>query len=146
MIEPHGERVELRLPVLAVAVEPQRGLEDRPGVEPAPADPAGALLLDEAGADKDLDVARHRLQRNVEPLGELRHQELAALEMHEDRAPHRIGQRREHLVEHGLVGIVVGMADEAEARLGHDRLSTIWLIINHTVDYLSIRIRRSNHA
>ena len=62
MIEPHGERVELRLPVFAVAVEPQRGLEDRPGVEAAPADPAGALLLDEAGPDQHLDVARYRLQ------------------------------------------------------------------------------------
>jgi hypothetical protein len=66
MIEPYGERVELRLPVLAVAVEPQRGLEDRPGVEAAPADPAGALLFDETGPDQHLDVARHRLQRNGE--------------------------------------------------------------------------------
>jgi len=62
VIEPGGERVELRLPIPAIAVEPQRRLEDRPGFEPAAADPARALLLDEAGPHEDLDVARHRLQ------------------------------------------------------------------------------------
>jgi len=62
VVEPGGKRVELRLPVFAVAVEPQRGLEDRAGFEPAAADPAGALLRDEAGADQNLNVARHGLQ------------------------------------------------------------------------------------
>jgi len=62
VVEPGGKSVELRLPVFAVAVEPQRRLEDRAGFEPAAADPAGALLLDEAGPDQDLDVARHCLQ------------------------------------------------------------------------------------
>jgi len=70
VIEPHGERVELRLPVFAVAVEPQRGVKDRPRIEPAPADPTDALLSDEAGADEDLAVARHRLQRDVERRGQ----------------------------------------------------------------------------
>jgi len=62
VVEPGGKGVELRLPVFAVAIEPQRGLEDRAGFEPAAADPAGALLRDEAGPDQNLDVARHGLQ------------------------------------------------------------------------------------
>jgi len=66
VVEPHGERVELRLPILAVAVEPQRGVEDRSGIEATPTDPPRALLLDEPGANQDLDMARHSLQRDVE--------------------------------------------------------------------------------
>jgi hypothetical protein len=62
LIEPHGERVELGLPVLAIAVEPERGIEDRSGIEAAAADAPGALLFDQPGPDQDLDVARHRLQ------------------------------------------------------------------------------------
>ena len=105
MIEPHGERVELRLPILAVAVEPQRGLEDRPGVEPAPADPAGALLFYEAGADKDLDVARHRLQRNVERCRQLRDEQILAIEPRQHRAADRIGKRGKDAVEQHLRAI-----------------------------------------
>ena len=104
MIEPHGERVELRLPVFAVAVEPQRGVEDRSGVEAAPADAAGALLPDEAGADEDLDVAGHRLQRNFERRGQLRDQQFRAIEPDQHRAPDRVGQRGEHAVEVRLGG------------------------------------------
>ena len=99
MIEPGGERVELRLPIFAVAIEPQRGLEDRPGFEPAAADPAGALLRDEAGPDQDLDVARHGLQRDIERRGQFRDEQILAVEPREHRAPHRIGQRGEDAVE-----------------------------------------------
>ena len=104
MIEPHGERVELRLPVLAVAVEPQCGLEDRPGIEPAPADAAGALLLDEAGPDQHLDVARHRLQRDVERRRQLRDEQIRAIEPRQHRAPDRIGERGKDAVEQRLPG------------------------------------------
>ena len=102
MIQPYGERVELRLPILAVAVEPQRGLEDRPGVEPAPADPAGALLLDEAGPDQHLDVARHRLQRDVERRCELRDEQVVTIEPRQHRPPDRIGERGKDAVEQHL--------------------------------------------
>ena len=104
MIEPRGERVELRLPVFAVAVEPQRSVEDRTGVEPAAANSAGALLLDEAGADQHLDVARHRLQRDVERGGQLRDQQIRAIEPGQHRAADRVGQRGEHAVEHRPLG------------------------------------------
>ena len=102
MIEPHGERVELRLPVLAVAVEPQRGLEDRPGIEAAPADPAGALLLDEAGADQHLDMARHRLQRDVKRRGQFRDEQILAVEPRQHRAPDGVGERGKDTVEQHL--------------------------------------------
>jgi len=104
VIEPRGERIELRLPVFAVAVEPQGSLEDRPGIEPAPADPAGALLLDEAGADQDLDVARHRLQRDVERRSQLRDQQFRAIEPGQHRTADRIGQRGENAIERCGVG------------------------------------------
>ena len=104
MIEPHGEHVELRLPVLAVAVEPQRGLEDRPGIEPAPADPASALLLDEAGPDQHLDVARHGLQRYVERRRKLGDEQILAIEPRQHRAPDRIGERGKDAVEQRFFG------------------------------------------
>jgi hypothetical protein len=100
VIEPGGERVELRLPIFAVAIEPQRGLEDRPGFEPAAADPAGALLRDEAGPDQNLDVARHRLQRDVERCGQFRNEQILAVQPRQHRAPHRIGKRGEDAVQH----------------------------------------------
>jgi hypothetical protein len=106
VIEPHGKRVELRLPVLAVAVEPQRGLEDRPGIEPAPADAAGALLLDEASPDQHLDVARHRLQRNVERRRQLRDEQILAIEPRQHRPPDRIGERGKDAVEERFSGRV----------------------------------------
>ena len=102
MVEPGGKGVELRLPVFAVAVEPQRGLEDRAGFEPAAADPARALLRDEAGADQNLDVARHGLQRNIEGRGQFRDEQIFAVQPRQHRAPHRIGKRREDAVEHHL--------------------------------------------
>jgi len=103
VIEPGGERVELRLPIFAVAVEPERGLEDRPGFKPAAADPAGALLRDETGPDENLDVARHRLQGNVEGRGQFRDEQIFAVEPVQHRPPHRIGERRENAVEHRLL-------------------------------------------
>ena len=105
MVEPHRQCVELRLPVLAVAVEPQRGLEDRPGIEAAPADPAGALLLDEAGADQHLDMARHRLQRDVKRRGQFRDEQILAVEPRQHRAPDGVGERGKDTVEQHLRAI-----------------------------------------
>src|SRR5262245_28105586 len=77
LVEPGGERVELRLPVFAVAVDPHGRLIDRAGVETAAADAAGAFLGDEPGAHQHLDVAGHRLERDGEGFGEFRYQEVA---------------------------------------------------------------------
>jgi len=99
VIEPGSERVELRLPILAVPIEPQRGLEDRADIEAAPADPAGALLLHEPGPHEDLDVARHRLKRDVEWRGQFRDKQIFAIKPRQHGPPHRIGERREDAVE-----------------------------------------------
>ena len=103
-IEPHRKRIELRLPIAAVAVEPERGGKDRPGIEPAAADPAAALLGHQPGTDQHLDVPRHRLQRNVERRGELGDEQVFTIQSVEYRAPHRIGERAEHLIEDFIVG------------------------------------------
>jgi len=110
VVEPHRERVELRLPIFAVAVEPQRRLKDRPCIEPAPADTAGALLFDEAGPDQNLDVTRHRLQGDVERRGQLRNKQILAVETGQDRPADRIGERGKHTVERGRTGIVLQLS------------------------------------
>jgi len=103
-IEPHRQRVELRLPIAAVAVEPKRGLEDRAGVEPAAADPAAALLGDQAGAHQNPNVARHRLQRDAERRRQLADHQVLPIQPVEYLASHRIYERAEHLVEDRFVG------------------------------------------
>ena len=129
MIEPHGERVELRLPVLAVTVEPQRGLEDRAGFEPVAADPAGALLRDEAGPDQDLDVARHGLQRDIERRGQFRDEQILAVEPRQHRAAHRIGKRGEDAVEHRFHRSFRGIERFDRCHL-RQTYSTVMLIVN----------------
>lgn len=96
----------MRLPVLAVAVEPKRGVEDRPGIKPAPADPAGALLLDESGADQHLNVSRYSLKRDVERRRQFRDEQILAVEARQDRAPDRVGKRGEDAVERRHFGDV----------------------------------------
>jgi hypothetical protein len=113
-IEPHRQRVELALPVAAVAVEPQRGDEDRSGIEPAAADPTAAVLGHQPGAHQHLDVPRYRLQRNVERLCQFSDEQVLPIQPVEDCSPHRVGKRSEHLVE----GLVVGFVSI------HDRWST----------------------
>jgi hypothetical protein len=46
-------------------------------------------------------------------LRDLRHQELLPVETAQDRAAYRIGERREHLIEHFLA-VVLGNADEMQ--------------------------------
>src|SRR6516162_10901238 len=108
-----GQQVELRLPILAVAVEPDRGVEDRPRRQATAADAAGPLLRHQPGAYQHLDVLRHRLQRDVEMLRDLRHQELLAVETAQDGAAYWIGERREHLIER-VLAVVRGTADEVQ--------------------------------
>jgi len=109
VVEPRRERVELRLPVLAVAIEPDRGGKDRPGVEPAAADAAGALLRHETGAHEHLDVPRHGLQRDVERRRQFGNQPILPVERGQQGAPHRIGKRPENLVEDGAFGVGGGV-------------------------------------
>jgi hypothetical protein len=106
-IEPQRQRIELRLPIAAVAIEPERSGEDRSGIDPAAADPAAALLRHQAGAHQYLDMARHRLQRNVERRSELGDQQIFTIQSVEYRASNRIGERAEHPVEDLTIGFGV---------------------------------------
>src|SRR6516162_991499 len=108
-----GQQVELRLPILAVAVEPDRGVEDRPSGQATAADAPGPLLSHQPGAHQHLDVLRHRLQRDVEMLRDLRHQELLPVETAQDGAAYRIGKRRKHLIER-VLAVVRGAADKTQ--------------------------------
>src|SRR5262249_34803431 len=105
-VEPGGERVELRLPIFAVVVDPYGRLVDRSGVEAAAADAAGALLGDEPGAHQHLDVARDSLERDGERFGEFRYQQVAPIEPAQDGAAHRVGERRENAVERRRIGLL----------------------------------------
>jgi hypothetical protein len=121
-IEPHRQRIELRLPIAAVTVDPQRRLEDRARVEPAAFDPTGALLGHQAGADQHLDVARHRLQRDRERRRQLSDQQIFAIELVEYLTPDRIGKRAEHQVKGpfcGLDGIHGAMVTRVEAMINN---------------------------
>jgi len=111
-----GQQVELRLPILAVAVEPDRGVEDRPRRQATAADAPRPFLRHQPGAHQHLDVLRHRLQRDVEMLRDLRHQQLLPVETAQDRAAYRICERREHLVERVLAVVRCwrGTADEVQ--------------------------------
>ena len=93
------KQIELLLPIFAVAVEPDRGLEDWTGVQPAATDPAGALLPHQTCPNEHLNVLGDRLQRDCERGRDFRHQELAAIESDQDRAAHRVGQCGKYLVE-----------------------------------------------
>src|SRR5262249_4713423 len=111
-----GQQVELRLPILAVAVEPDCGVEDRPRHPAAAPDAPGPCLGHQRGAHEHLDGLRHRLQRDVEMLRDLRRQELLPVETAQDGAAYRIGERREHLIERVLAVVrgARGTADEVQ--------------------------------
>lgn len=102
-IEPHRQCVELRLPIAAVAVEPERGLKDRASVEAAAADPAATFLGHQPGAHQDLNVARYCLQRNVKRGRQLGDQQVFTIKLVEYLAPDRVRKRSEHRVEHRVV-------------------------------------------
>jgi hypothetical protein len=125
-----GQGFELGLPVFGVAVEPERRVGQRLGVEAAAADAARTGLGDQTGADQDLDMARDRLQRDVEGLGELGNQKGGAVQPLEDGAAHRIAEREEDRVQAVSIGIDRRGESEAHAPIQ----STDRLIVNRSVD------------
>src|SRR6516162_4084821 len=62
LLQPVLQSIELRLPIVAVVVDPDGGFIQRTGVEAAGADAAAAFLADKASPDQNLDVARDRLR------------------------------------------------------------------------------------
>src|SRR5262249_35727170 len=105
LLQHGGEHVELLLPVLAVAVDPNRHRANRVREETASADATGALLLPQPGPPQPLDVPGHRLQGNLERGGELGHEQCLVTQPLKDRAPDRIREREKNTIEHRLVGI-----------------------------------------
>src|SRR5262249_53484989 len=103
VVEVKSKSVELILPVFAVAVDPDGGAMDWPGIESTAADATRALLGDETGAHQDLDMLRHRLERNVEGCGQFRNKKRFAVESFEDGAADRIGECGKNQVEPGTV-------------------------------------------
>jgi hypothetical protein len=91
-------------------------VKDGAGIEPAAADAAAALLRHEARAHQHLDVARHRLQRNVERRSELGDQQILLIQPVEYRAADGVGKRAEHLVEDLIFGL----------RLIHEQIISKW--------------------
>jgi len=87
------------LPIAAVAVEPQRRLKDRTSIEPAATDAAAALLGHETGAHQHLDVARNRLQRNLEWRRQLGDQQVFTIKLVEYLAANRVRECAEHRIE-----------------------------------------------
>src|SRR6516162_9122769 len=63
LLQPVFQCIELRLPIVAVVVDPDGGFIERTGIEAAGADAAAAFLADKARPDQNLDVARDRLHR-----------------------------------------------------------------------------------
>ena len=60
----------------------------------------GLGALDQTGSRQHVEMLDHRRQRHVEPSGDLRHRQLAAVcEPVEDRAPRRISQRGKRAIE-----------------------------------------------
>jgi hypothetical protein len=56
-------------------------------------------LRHEAGTDQHLDMARYRLQRNLERRRQLGYQQVFAIELVEYLPSDRIGERAKHQVE-----------------------------------------------
>src|SRR5579883_2385479 len=134
LLEHDGQQIELLLPVPAVAVDPDGRGEDRSRDEAAPADAAGARLRDESRLHQYLYVARHRLKRDVEGLGEFRDEQRLRVEPRQDAAPDGVRQREENAVEKLLIGIR-RLAQRPRGICRHEgKLSTSRLIVNESID------------
>jgi len=61
-------------------------------------------LRHQAGAHQDVDVARHRLERNLERGRQFGDQQVFAIKLVEYLAANRVGKRAEHRIEHQIIG------------------------------------------
>jgi hypothetical protein len=97
------EQIELLLPVLGVAIQPDGRIEQRAHIEAAAADASTALLLHHSGPHQNLDMARHALQRDVEGRREFGLEQRLTVEPLQDPAADGIAKRTEHPVEPRIV-------------------------------------------
>src|SRR5579871_4838566 len=93
------EPVKAGFPDGALLGEPALGPLHGARHQAARADAAMLLRSDEASGLQHTDVFHQAWQRHVERLGELADGRLALREPRKDRAPRRIGERAEHVVE-----------------------------------------------
>src|SRR5690349_14687844 len=115
-----GQQIERLLPMCAVTVEPDGSGKDGAGVEAAPADTSGSLLVHQTSAHQDVDMAGYRLQRDIERRREFGDKQLLLAKACQYGAPHRVAQSEEHLVEqrrlfvcHLTCGLIVnGFVDD----------------------------------
>ena len=90
-----------------LAREPRAERAQRLGPRAHHAELAVDALLDQAGVLQHLQMARDRGRRDAEGLGDLADGQVAAGEQAlDDRAPRRIGEGGEDVVEVGCAGIV----------------------------------------
>ncbi len=87
------ERIELRLPGAAVALDPCRGAFHRAGGEPAAVDAAVNFAVEKSRRLEDTQMLRDRRQRHREGIGQLGHRRFAPREARQDGATRRVGQR-----------------------------------------------------
>jgi len=99
LFQKRGQIVQPFSPEASVMVDPVRGDPQRRGPQPAHAPLRVDASFDQASALEHPQVARHRRQRDVERLGEIADCSLAACEPRQYRAPRRIGERGESLVQ-----------------------------------------------
>ncbi len=95
------QRIELRLPEAAGALDPRRGAFHRAGGEPAVVDAAINFALEQPRRLEDPQMLRDRRQRHPEGLGQLGHGRFAPREARQDGATRRVGQRSEGGVQDG---------------------------------------------
>src|SRR6185312_2347240 len=94
-----GEAVEALGPEALVEAQPIRGFGETVGAQPAAAERAVALAIDEPRPLEHLEMPRNRRQRDAEGLGELAHRRLPGREPRQNGAPRRIGEGGKGLVE-----------------------------------------------
>ena len=82
-----------------MARDPLRRGVHRSGIEPAVVDPTIFAPSEEPRFFQDLEVLRHRGERDVEGPGELGDAQLARCQSRQDRAPRRIGEGPESPIE-----------------------------------------------
>lgn len=95
-----SQGVQADLPELAVVLQPRRRLLEGLDLHAAVVLPADNVAVDEPGAFEHLHVLRDGVQRHGKPPGDLGDGGRSPAERHQDGAPGRIRDRREHAVQH----------------------------------------------
>ena len=99
MLEVGGQQVEFMLPEGPIVRQPVEGVLHGTGREARMANPTAPLHVGESGPGQHADMLGDGWKRHGEALGEFADAALTREEASEDRAPRRVGERREGGVE-----------------------------------------------